>query len=296
MLCLAAIGWRKKTFRKQFHQEENFFEFHRCAHRLLDAPTMKVAKMIQSEIVKWLHEIGESRAGVWFEENWTGDKGNYTLASAGFVGSNDAQHIESHWRYMKEETVGGAGTNMQMPLRVFVPSLKTFVRNASQKHAGTITGSNGELMFPSSPKITSALWKTVQAIDIRRLDLAYMEMSAAARESWKGVMHAMSAEGEVNTSVTEKIRVWHEKGGRMEMARTKCVGILMPTDELITSLVRQGYKDLPAMQHIVGPMIEQFQILYHLPDEFPEKNPDMSPSDILELMVSFVRYPPRTYT
>ena len=257
---------------------------------------MKVAKMIQSEIVKWLHEVRESRAALWFEENWTGEKGNYTLASAGFVGSNDAQHIESHWRFMKEETVGGAGANMQMPVRVFVPSFKTFVRNASQKHAGTIAGSHGELMFPSFPTITSALWKTVQAIDVRRLSLAHMEMSAAARESWNGAMHAVSAEGGVNTSVTERIRMWHEKGGRMEMARTKCVGILMPTDELITSLIRKGFKDLPAMQGVVGPMIEQFQILYHLPDDIPKRHPDMTPSDILELMVSFVRYPPHTYT
>jgi hypothetical protein len=57
---------------------------------------MDIACMIQEAMVTWLYDVEETKAAVWFALNWTGEFGNYTNASAGYVGSNDAQHIESH--------------------------------------------------------------------------------------------------------------------------------------------------------------------------------------------------------
>ncbi len=56
--------------------------------RLLQAPTIAITKMLQKEIVLWLTEVGEARAATWFKDNWTGERGNNTLATAGYVGNN----------------------------------------------------------------------------------------------------------------------------------------------------------------------------------------------------------------
>jgi hypothetical protein len=58
------------------------------AHSLLLAPTVEITRMLQSDIVVWLSEVGEARASVWFNDTWTGERGNYTIATAGYVGNS----------------------------------------------------------------------------------------------------------------------------------------------------------------------------------------------------------------
>jgi hypothetical protein len=47
-----------------------------------------VTKLIQNEIVEWLKDIKEMQAVAWFETYWTGEFGNHTNATAGYVGFN----------------------------------------------------------------------------------------------------------------------------------------------------------------------------------------------------------------
>ena len=57
------IGWRKKTFRKHFVSEDKFTEFHKVAHRYLEAPTIKITHKLQDMIEDWLRdELEETRA------------------------------------------------------------------------------------------------------------------------------------------------------------------------------------------------------------------------------------------
>ncbi len=135
---MAAIAWRKKSFRKYFEKEENFVKFHQMFARALEAPTEAIAMLIQDEIVAWLKAVKEMRAAVWFEKTWTGQHGYYTNASAGYVGNSKAAGRESNWRYAKRDTVGSAGSNMGMSLEVFAPSLIKYVGDTSGKHADKI--------------------------------------------------------------------------------------------------------------------------------------------------------------
>jgi hypothetical protein len=84
--------------------------------RLLKAPTEKITSLVQENIVEWLDSAREFRAASWFEEYWCGEKGNYTNATAGYVGNCVASGIESHWRYLREDTVGTSGTNQRISL------------------------------------------------------------------------------------------------------------------------------------------------------------------------------------
>ena len=94
MLCFLAIAWKNKKFRSKFKIEANYIEFTKLTTRLLDAHTTQLATAIQDEIFDWLRTVGENTAAAWFERYWTGDRGNYTNASAGYSGNNNAQGIE----------------------------------------------------------------------------------------------------------------------------------------------------------------------------------------------------------
>ncbi len=70
--------------------------------------------MIQGHIVHWLQSVKETRASKWFEAYWTGVHGNDTSASAGYVGNNKLTGCESHWKYVRHDTFGVAGSNKRI--------------------------------------------------------------------------------------------------------------------------------------------------------------------------------------
>ncbi len=86
----------------------------------------------------WLSEVGEARAATWFNDTWTGELGNYTNATAGYVGSNLSSGVESNWRYMRHDVVGCAETTQRISLEVFTPSLFQYLSIRSKKHADKI--------------------------------------------------------------------------------------------------------------------------------------------------------------
>ncbi len=88
------------------------------AHRLLQALTVAITSMLQRNIVVWLSEVGEARASAWFNDTWTGERGDYTNANAGYVSNNLSSCLESNWRYMRREVVGCAGTTQHISLEV----------------------------------------------------------------------------------------------------------------------------------------------------------------------------------
>ena len=119
---------------------DNWIQFHKLAHRLLEAPTGAITELVQDEIVAWLKEIKELRAAKWFEENWTGEFGNYTNATAGYVAFKKASGIEGNWRYMLRDTFSNSGTNKRMSIGNFVPRtrLVQYIRDCSKNHAAKI--------------------------------------------------------------------------------------------------------------------------------------------------------------
>jgi hypothetical protein len=108
-----------------FSSEENFTEFHQYCNRLLEAPTVELTHAMQVVIVTWLKSQKEDVAANWFETYWTSEHGNYTNAMAGYVGNNKSAGIESHWKYMRRDTVGVAGSGKRTGLKTFIPVEKS---------------------------------------------------------------------------------------------------------------------------------------------------------------------------
>ncbi len=126
--CFIGIGWRRRAFRKYFDSEDNYTEFHKRTSRLLEAPTIAITRKLQDMIEDWLRdELKERRDADWWRDYWCGEHGNYTNATAGYVGNNKSVSIESNWKYMRRDTIGSAGSNKRVSMRVFGPSLTQYV-------------------------------------------------------------------------------------------------------------------------------------------------------------------------
>ena len=98
----------------------------------------------------WLSEVGKARAATWFNDTWTGERGNYTNATAGYVGNNLSSGIESNWRYTRRDVDGYAGNTKRISLEVFTPSLLQYSSIQSKKHADKILcPKTGAYIFPS---------------------------------------------------------------------------------------------------------------------------------------------------
>ncbi len=66
---MIGIGWRKRAFCKYFDSEENYTEFHKKAHRLLEAPTGAITRKLQDMIEDWLRNVlKETRASDWWRD------------------------------------------------------------------------------------------------------------------------------------------------------------------------------------------------------------------------------------
>ena len=143
---------------------------------------MKLTTLFQEDIVAWLRSEGEGRAADWFSSNWCGEYGNYTNATAGYVGNCMASGIESHWKYAKRDIVGTSGTNQRISLGVFAGALVRYMKTTSERHADKVLDEKtGKHIFPSAPKIDTAMWKLVQKFETKRLLMAFMEGSQANR-------------------------------------------------------------------------------------------------------------------
>ena len=115
----------------------------------MDAPTRAIQRLLQEQLTRELHGLGEHRAAAWYEETWTGEHGNYTNASAGYCGTRTSAGCEVRWRYKRRDTVGTCGTTRRVSMPVFGPCMVKYVRDLSESDA-----ESGVHKFPSLPKIS----------------------------------------------------------------------------------------------------------------------------------------------
>jgi hypothetical protein len=193
-----------------------------------------------------------------------GPRGNYTNASAGYCGTNSAQGIESRWRYLKRDACGGSSGTKSLPLKVFVPALLTYIKTHSGRHCAQLlnttktnpAGTNVAMAFPSAPTITSEMWKGAQNLDVRTLQLSFLECNPPLRRAFSKVADQISGYGESETPILEKIRLRHADGNSMvQIPRTNIKGILVPTTHYIRSLDKKNSLALIEMEEDIKPML-----------------------------------------
>ena len=164
--------------------------------RLLRAQSIEIASAIQGSMCEWLENVNEKHAAKWFRKKWCGERGNYTNASAGYFGSKGANSLEAKWKYYRRDTNGTTGTSLRMPLDIYIPSHLKYVRDLSMKHFSDMVDDAGVVAFPVYPTITTELWKKVQSIDPRIIQLSHVEGGLQYRNGWDESVNAIATCGD----------------------------------------------------------------------------------------------------
>ena len=115
---LTGIAWQKRSHTKYFDNQKTYKMFYKLIVRCLRCSSTALAIVLQSKIVDWLRARHEQKAADWFEEYWTGDRGNYMLAHAGVGGTNNNCGTEGGWNGVKKEVCGSAGTTTSLSVRI----------------------------------------------------------------------------------------------------------------------------------------------------------------------------------
>ena len=289
----AAIAWRRKCWRKYFDSEDNFAEFHQLAGRLLAAPTLAIAHTLQAQIGQWLKSVKETRAASWFKTYWTGEHGNYTNASAGYVGNNKSNGCESHWKYMRRDTIGVAGSNKRMPLKIWVPLLVKYLEDLSKRHAEKVWCATTKVhCFPTVPVIDTEMWAKFHKFDVERILMSHPP-AGPGRQGWEDTLdffYDLRAK-DMNMSFAEMIHLYREAGRRPTLSRTTLGEVYMPTMKTVLEL-RRAVPRITTLTDADAAVIDRldcFNVLFNHTAEYTRRYPDATAQSTLDIMEGFVR-------
>jgi hypothetical protein len=132
---LTGIAWQKRSHTKYFKQFETYRKFYRLIVRILRCSSVALAYVLQRKIIEWLLARKEVKAAEWFDDYWTGERGNYILAHGGVGGTNNNCSTEGNWLGMKQAVCGTSGSTSGLAVRTVVPSLLRFLVDKSKEMA-----------------------------------------------------------------------------------------------------------------------------------------------------------------
>jgi hypothetical protein len=168
---LTGIAWQKRSHTKFFDDQKTYKRFYKLLVWCLRCSSTALATILQQKIVEWLRSNDEPRAADWFEEYWTGERGNYTLAHAEVGGTNNNCGVEGGWNGVKKEVCGTAGATSSLAVAAVYPSLLRFLNNKSKEQASywrkdtKTRRKNGAMFtFPSLPVPTKEEWNHVESL------------------------------------------------------------------------------------------------------------------------------------
>jgi hypothetical protein len=106
-------------------------------------------------------------------------------------------------------------------------------------------------------------------------------------------MDAIAGEAEALTPLMEKIRMWQDKGNAIEIARSKCTSVIMPTIQIIRKLELKGYSTLMEIEAALLPLLEEYRLLTSKSmDEYFENYPSRGVEHMMDIMECFYRLAP----
>ena len=169
-------------------------------------------------LVKWLREVGEVRAAVWFKKNWCGENGQYMLAHCG-VGVTPCQNgLESSWRYLKAAT----SDKRNVSLSFFLSSLFHYMQEKSKEMRAALDLEFGYIhSFSESPVLERPMWESLQSMHRHTLAMTIvLDVSASDVAAWTSVID----------DVLDEEMPWHGKHF-VECLMSQAESLGAPTDK-----------------------------------------------------------------
>ena len=190
----------------------------------------------QQLLVSYLRDVlDQPRAATWYEDTWTGENGHYSMAHAGYTGSNNNMGIEVDWRDMKHECPPSA------TIGTFTGSLVALIDQLGREHR-TFLAKHVANLFPSRQVFTKRTWDKIQSVDDRTLLLSVVTSTNPSKQNalqseWDATVDRIMGSGEPGAPLHLRLKAFHVDIARNEARRP---GLKL---EDITSMVvpRQSY-------------------------------------------------------
>ena len=101
---IAAANSSQPQYFDGSERRDDYDLFYEQLLRVKDIAVLPFADIAQLLLVAWVREVlGQPRAANWVEGTWTGEYGRWSLAHAGYAGSNNNMGQEVDWRDFKQE-------------------------------------------------------------------------------------------------------------------------------------------------------------------------------------------------
>jgi hypothetical protein len=296
---LTGIAWQKKSQTRFFDDLNIYKRFYKLIVRCLRCSSTALATILQRKILEWLHAHNELRAEAWFEEYWTGERGNYMLAHAEVGGTNNNCGVEGGWNGVKKEVCGTAGSTSSLAVQSVVPSLLRFLGNKSKEEASywrkhTMTrNKNMMFSFPSIPVPTKEEWKQVDSLYPNILELCTVFARPEVKAAWdlhiREMLQAAEEEGVVGSAAHVQIRaLFHKKHTAKPPPRSNISYIIMPSLSLLKKVDADMQMTAVDCLDAIHEDMSRFDAMLSNPAGFAAHSPrDFDAEDYIGLHESF---------
>ena len=175
------------------------------------------------------NELKQPGATDWFRTWWTGERGRYCLAHAGYGGSNNNMGFEVDWRDVKDLVLPSS------TIGTFTGALMQFIADLSKEHFDILKPTDGR--FPSKAILTKHIYDRMQAVHPKTL-LYTLPMSTIGERSLEkfedsDLVDYADRSGVDGAAVHLKIKAYHAdvaRGDREKSKLKQCelIELLMP--------------------------------------------------------------------
>jgi hypothetical protein len=244
---LTGIAWQKRSHTRFFDNQATYKYFYKLVVLCLRCSNTALATILQRKIVEWLRMRNEPRTAVWFDEYWTGERGNYMLTHSEVGGTNNNCGVEGGWNGVKKEVCGTAGSTSSLAVRSVVPSLLRFLSNKSKEEASfwrkdTMSRNKSMLFsFPSIPVPTKEEWNHVESLRPNILELCTVFARPDVKSAWEAHIHEMldaaEEEGVLDSAAHVQITaLFNKKHTAKAPPRSNISYIIMPSSSLLNKI------------------------------------------------------------
>ena len=204
--------------------------------RVKDIAVLSFAETAQRLLVIYIREaLGQPRAAAWFEGTWTGDHRHWTLAHAGYAGSNNNMGQEVDWRDMKKEVAPSVtlGTHMG--------ALVGLIEQLGDEERAYLAKTVANL-FPRMQKISKPIYDRMQSCHYSTLRLSVIlttitSKTKVAHAEWDAITDRIHMSGESGVPLHLKLRAYH-----VDIARDEVPPPGLKLEDIIHMVVpRQSY-------------------------------------------------------
>ena len=151
--------------------------FYKQAIRVTNISILSFAEHVQSLLVDYIRNVlQQSGAADRFRTWWTGDRGRYCLAHAGYGGSNNNMGVEVDWRDVKKLVPPSA------TIGTFTGALMQFISDLSKENYDFLKPTQG--LCPSQQVLTKPIYDQMQEFHLKTL-LCLIPMSVLFNRALK---------------------------------------------------------------------------------------------------------------